>query len=289
MDKRRGFTLIELLVVIAIIALLMAILMPALAKVRKQAAAVACQGNLKQWGLCFSMYIDGYNGCYPMGTESGEKAHQSWIYILQPYYREGKLRLCPMATKPMPYPNRTYHPSFRNPTTFEALGPLWSQAPAKAWREFDEDWPEPSFPYIDAGEYVSYLQNDWIRNDPRTPQNSGGRYDKWVKCAPVKDMDNIPLVLDGKQHYVGQPSEGSPPPEIKDEQAGFGTMAAFCIDRHDYAINSVFLDGSVREISLKCLWTLKWHLKWDLCGAWTVCGEVDDWPVWMRRIPECEL
>ena len=58
MRSRRGFTLIELLVVIAIIALLMAILMPALARVKKQAQSVACQAKLKQWGVIFSMYAD---------------------------------------------------------------------------------------------------------------------------------------------------------------------------------------------------------------------------------------
>jgi len=48
MGKRKGFTLIELLVVIAIIAVLMAILMPALNRVKEQGKRVVCMSNLKQ-------------------------------------------------------------------------------------------------------------------------------------------------------------------------------------------------------------------------------------------------
>ena len=58
MNKRKAFTLIELLVVISIIALLMAILMPALSRVKKQAQAVSCRARLKEWGLMFKFYTD---------------------------------------------------------------------------------------------------------------------------------------------------------------------------------------------------------------------------------------
>ena len=64
MNRRNGFTLIELLVVIAIIALLMAILMPALQRVKKQGRTVACLSLLKQWSLWFSMYAEEYNGYF---------------------------------------------------------------------------------------------------------------------------------------------------------------------------------------------------------------------------------
>ena len=62
MSKRRGFTLIELLVVIAIIAILMAILMPALRRVKEQGRMVSCLGTLKQWNLIAAMYTEENDG-----------------------------------------------------------------------------------------------------------------------------------------------------------------------------------------------------------------------------------
>ncbi len=71
MRRANGFTLIELLVVIAIIALLMAILMSALQRVKKQAEAVACQSNLHQWAIILSMYTDENNGYFLSGLAEG--------------------------------------------------------------------------------------------------------------------------------------------------------------------------------------------------------------------------
>lgn len=79
MKKSSQFTLIELLVVIAIIAILAAMLLPALNKARNSARKTSCANNLKSIGTVICFYNNDFNGCYPLaynyldGTERWEK------------------------------------------------------------------------------------------------------------------------------------------------------------------------------------------------------------------------
>jgi prepilin-type N-terminal cleavage/methylation domain-containing protein/prepilin-type processing-associated H-X9-DG protein len=83
-SPKRGFTLIELLVVISIIAILMAILMPALSKVRENARRTICSTRLRDIGTALSVYRQMYDGHLPpswaIGTERGQYSNPDPAY-----------------------------------------------------------------------------------------------------------------------------------------------------------------------------------------------------------------
>lgn len=243
--KAFGFTLIELLVVISIIALLMAILMPALNRARKQARGTVCLANLTQWGLITQMYTDENNGGY--WIDYGHNSRGVWMPVLREYYGDiGQFRICPIASKPseIGYGNTTEH-----------WGPFMQ---AHGFREKD---------------YGSYGINHWINDlaqESEIPGGWRGRPECQWRKVPGRNLANVPIIGDCAW-YGGNPDEsgdGGQVPDIRDwnrvhPMRWSYDMARFCMDRHNRGINMTFADGSTRKVELPDLWTLKWHRKFQ--------------------------
>lgn len=282
----RGFTLIELLVVISIIALLMVILLPALQRVRKQARAVLCQSNLKQWGMSLNIYTEDHEGYLPgnmVGHESIWLIRGSSVTddrldeprILNPINME-KLACCPMAVRPgsVEFTSVSSRSSSSGSVSVHIDGTVGSTF--EAWQVIR---PGPPF-------CSSYGFNQWLFESHFGAFNTfaTGRYsymrEAGLNVFPLKGRAKIPALLDSIYPWA-QPQERDRPPRI----CGVGSgMSCFCIDRHNGYINGLFLDWSVRKVGLKELWTLKWGSEYDTANAWTKAGGVqpEQWPEWMR-------
>ncbi|MFC1635073.1 type II secretion system protein [Planctomycetota bacterium] len=264
MIKSKGFTLIELLVVIAIIALLMAILMPALNRVKGQAQKISCQARLKQWGLIFKLYTDDYDGYFNNRDVTGGL----WMTALQSYYKDdAKMLLCPTATRLMQNSSDwgTYKAASLDSYVFSYGINSWTNSVQADRGDRMVEW------------FWKNVQNT-TTVIPDTRQ-TGGR--------PIS-TNTIPVFGDSTW-YDAWPRHTDAPSQTMDafgigDRGTSGEMNHFCIDRHNGFVNLVFLDWSARSVGLKELWTLKWNRAYVTNGPWTKAGGArpEDWPVWLR-------
>jgi prepilin-type N-terminal cleavage/methylation domain-containing protein len=114
-----GFTLIELLVVISIIAILAALLLPALSRAKARAVQISCLNQLRQIGLSAALYADDNSDSLPQTQHT----RRSWVGTLQPYLSGTNLHRCPADREPrnfsyglndflMPHPYGAEHLDF---------------------------------------------------------------------------------------------------------------------------------------------------------------------------------
>ena len=210
--RRTGFTLVELLVVIGIIALLIAVLMPALATARAQANRVLCASNVRTLAQVALQYAHDNKGWIPRNYAHNEPPFPSWVDLLVRSMRRNL---------PTPPVNGAYTQAYDT-----AAGPFYAATP---WLQC------PVFP-VDA-QGVDYVINGWGKNAP------GGGRSPLLKVTSIRRSGEIALFLDGNQnrpttnfmrHDVWQPShlpKGSDA-RVLDDLRHRGVLNVACLDGH---------------------------------------------------------
>jgi prepilin-type N-terminal cleavage/methylation domain-containing protein/prepilin-type processing-associated H-X9-DG protein len=234
---RPGFSLVELLVVLGIIAILLALLLPVLGRVRAAARTVACQANLRQWGDAFQAYLSANRGrSFVLGdvpaTPNLGPTPPMWWEVLKPYHPEvTRTLLCPEATEPANVAPRNAH---------QAWGPQWF---------FDGPGGKVRGPFTG-----SYGLNAWLYYS--MPGAHGGPLPQSIRLPNPRDPARVPVVFDCANLDAAVLDDD--PPKLFNTGAPPHGLTTVALERHSRGVNLVFLDGHAEWVTVQGLWRLRW-------------------------------
>ena len=307
MKTKKAFTLIELLVVIAIIAMLLAILMPALSAVKKQAQRVVCMANLSQWGLLLTLYTEDHDGHFFAGycdyTDPNGVTHTSsnsdlWPYAMESYYQLPKLKFCPSSGFSRWGRSRTawgnesdeifsgsYGLNGWVGDTPEEILQTEGHDTSNSWRTMDQSGSSKIPLMADALWYTGRPESHDL------PPEEQGRFGQGNRSGYTDDsmgMMGMQLMCDPNGAMM-MPGMTAMPHVAKNESESAGYdwperqlnhMQRFTVNRHKEKLNVLVMDGTVQSISPKELWRLKWHKNYDTSAP------LPKWPEWMARFKD---
>lgn len=244
MKRSSAFTLIELLVVISIIAILVALLLPALSEARKTSDRAKCLANVRSLGQAyFAFSADrNYEGHpYPVASAGAAKSN-FWVVSLLRYGFQEEQRLCPEATEV-------------NPQWGGVAAGVWFGTADYAWREARSAYPET--PWIS-----SYGFNAWMHS-------SGYNYSEYRSYGSIDGVvrtSETPLFGDSMWRS-GYPLESDPvAPSMYEPftsgNSGLG-MPRWTSLRHRSQCSLVFADGSGKGVPIENLYSIYWHKAWQ--------------------------
>jgi prepilin-type N-terminal cleavage/methylation domain-containing protein/prepilin-type processing-associated H-X9-DG protein len=244
---QRAFTLIELLVVIAIIAILAAMILPALAKAKEKARLISCNSNLRQWGLALRMYLDENNdrlprdGMNPTTFSPGDSQQvNAWFNLLPEYVAERPL--ASYTTNAVDNAERNSHivpfPGEKG-KIFECPG---AQMVGADFGILDGTIPPgpPSAPHGKDG-FFSYVMNiDLKHNQPN--YTSYYPYPEMIKFTKIKRPMETVFMFDMVFSPTTESDVNSSPQYNSVNPAGRWRSFA---SRHNKGGNIVFMDSHV--------------------------------------------